>query len=104
MVRLPKDERYLALVGYFTARDGTFGKLGQSRAGPIGVFDSAIAQARPTNDLERTLAIDTLPYLPGDLLVKMDIATMASSLEGRSPFLDHRLVEFVSHLPPRMKF
>jgi asparagine synthase (glutamine-hydrolysing) len=104
MVRLPKDERYLALVGYFTARDGPFGTVVQSRANPIGLFDSAVAQAQPTNDLERTLAIDTLTYLPGDLLVKMDIATMASSLEGRSPFLDHRLVEFVSHLPPRMKF
>ncbi|HEY8825805.1 MAG TPA: asparagine synthase (glutamine-hydrolyzing) [Candidatus Limnocylindria bacterium] len=104
MVRLPKDERYLALVGYFTARDGQFGELVQSRADPIGIFNSAVAEAQPTNDLERTLAIDTLTYLPGDLLVKMDIATMASSLEGRSPFLDHRLVEFVSHLPPRMKF
>src|SRR4029077_8074109 len=104
MVRLPKDERYLALVGYFTSRDGPFGKLVQSRANPIGLFDSAIAQARPTNDLERTLAIDTLTYLPGDLLVKMDIAPRASSLEGRSPSLAHRLVEFVSHLPPRMKF
>ena len=104
MVRLPKDERYLSLVGYFTTRDGPFGALVQARADPIGIFDRAVAEARPANDLERTLAIDTLTYLPGDLLVKMNIATMASSLEGRSPFLDHKLVEFVSHLPPSMKF
>ncbi len=42
-------------------------------------------------------------YLPGDLLVKMDIASMACSLETRSPFLDHRVVEFCAALPSRLK-
>lgn len=42
-------------------------------------------------------------YLPGDLLVKMDIATMACSLEARSPFLDHRVVEFCAALPASVK-
>ncbi len=42
-------------------------------------------------------------YLPGDLLVKMDIASMACSLEARSPFLDHRVVEFCAALPPAVK-
>jgi len=49
------------------------------------------------------LAADTEWYLPTDLLVKMDIATMANSLEARSPFLDHHLVEFVARLPSRFK-
>jgi asparagine synthase (glutamine-hydrolysing) len=49
------------------------------------------------------LAADTNWYLPTDLLVKMDIATMANSLEARSPFLDHHLVEFVARLPSRFK-
>jgi asparagine synthase (glutamine-hydrolysing) len=49
------------------------------------------------------LAADTNWYLPTDLLVKMDIATMANSLEARSPFLDHHLVEFVARLPSRLK-
>ena len=42
-------------------------------------------------------------YLPGDLLVKMDIASMACSLEARSPFLDHQLIEFCAALPSQFK-
>ena len=42
-------------------------------------------------------------YLPGDLLVKVDIASMACSLEARSPFLDHHVVEFCAALPPQVK-
>ena len=53
--------------------------------------------------LGRTLYTDTMSYLPGDLLAKVDIATMAVSLEGRSPFLDHTLVEFAAQLPSRLK-
>jgi asparagine synthase (glutamine-hydrolysing) len=42
-------------------------------------------------------------YLPTDLLVKVDIATMASSLEARSPFLDWHLTEFAAKLPSEYK-
>src|SRR5262249_38311126 len=55
------------------------------------------------DSIDAFLAADTAWYLPTDLLVKMDIATMANSLEARSPFLDHRLVEYVATLPSRMK-
>ena len=53
--------------------------------------------------LDRTLYTDLHTYLPGDLLVKADRMTMAASLEGRSPFLDHELVEWTARLPDRMK-
>jgi asparagine synthase (glutamine-hydrolysing) len=53
--------------------------------------------------LDRTLYADVHTYLPGDLLVKADRMTMAASLEGRSPFLDHELVEWSARLPDRMK-
>jgi asparagine synthase (glutamine-hydrolysing) len=49
--------------------------------------------------LDRLLEVDVETYLPGDLLVKVDIATMAHSLEARSPFLDPEVMEFAASLP-----
>jgi asparagine synthase (glutamine-hydrolysing) len=58
----------------------------------------------PASDLlDRMLGVDTRSYLPDDLLVKVDRATMAHGLEARSPFLDHRLVEFAASLPAHLK-
>lgn len=53
--------------------------------------------------VDRMLDVDVQTYLPDDLLTKMDIATMASSLEARSPFLDHELMEYAASLPADMK-
>ena len=53
--------------------------------------------------LDRTLHCDTNTYLPGDLLVKADRMSMVASLESRSPFLDHELVEWTARLPDEMK-
>ncbi|HEX8750870.1 MAG TPA: asparagine synthase (glutamine-hydrolyzing), partial [Nitrospira sp.] len=53
--------------------------------------------------LDQLLGVDTKTYLPDDLLVKVDRATMAHGLEARSPFLDHRLVEFCAALPEEYK-
>ena len=55
--------------------------------------------AGPSDLLDRMLDADTLTYLPEDLLVKMDRATMAHSLEARAPLLDHKLVEFTGAAP-----
>jgi asparagine synthase (glutamine-hydrolysing) len=48
--------------------------------------------------------VDIHSYLPGDLLYKVDMASMANSLEVRSPFLDYRLIEFGLSLPASLKF
>lgn len=55
------------------------------------------------NSLDAMLRADILSVLPGDLLVKMDRMSMAHSLEARSPFLDHELIEFVAKLPTQFK-
>lgn len=53
----------------------------------------------PTSEVEATMGIDVKTYLPEDLLVKVDIASMMNSLETRSPFLDHELLELSAKLP-----
>ena len=52
---------------------------------------------------DRLMVIDTLSYLPDDILVKVDRAAMGVSLETRAPFLDHRVMEFVWRLPLSFK-
>lgn len=59
--------------------------------------------ALPISSLQRVQLADFLLILPGDLLVKMDIATMANSLEGRSPFLSKELLELAPGLPDHFK-
>jgi len=53
--------------------------------------------------LAKLLYVDINTYLPEDLLVKMDIATMANSLEARVPFLDHKFLQLVAGIPSHLK-
>lgn len=61
------------------------------------------ARGAADNPVDRMLWIDNRTYLPGDLLVKMDIASMHCGLEARSPLLDHEVIEFCASLPVGLK-
>lgn len=66
-------------------------------------LEALFADVPDEDFLDATLHVDVHSYLPDDLLVKVDIATMAYGLEGRSPFLDHRFMEYAASLPTTLK-
>jgi len=61
------------------------------------------SEAGTTDKTEQALYADFVTYLPEDLLAKVDIASMAVALEGRSPFLDHEFLEMTAKIPFELK-
>jgi asparagine synthase (glutamine-hydrolysing) len=107
-IHLDATARYADAMSVFTAaeRRELYAPDFQRRIDPSAArefvaeaWDGASAQ----DPVNRMLEVDVATYLPGDLLVKMDIASMAYGLEARSPLLDHELMEFAATIPGRQK-
>lgn len=111
MGRLPDTTpslEYGRWISHFTAsmKAGLYTDDFAAQVGGIEAFDVlfGVFAASDAPDLtDAALDADVNLYLPDDLLVKVDIATMAHSLEARSPLLDHPLMEFVASIPSRQK-
>jgi asparagine synthase (glutamine-hydrolysing) len=99
--------RYRTQFGYFTAEQ--LEKLYRAEHQRTrwmeaqDLFQQILQTSSASNAIDRLLDLDSHSYLPDDIFVKVDIASMAHSLEVRSPFVDHKLVEFAATLPPQMK-
>lgn len=118
--RLPVPGRRLATLAPAGAREAYFMSLTHlAPAQKHGLYTDEFSRAaadltsppmahlrsRPAGMglLDSMLNTDMEHYLPDDLLVKVDVATMANSLEARSPFLDHHLLEFTARLPESLQ-
>lgn len=105
---LPKKERYFRWNSTFD-RDSKRGLYTRefeetiSGSDPSAIMERWFAAANGSGILGATMLTDQMTYLPNDLLVKVDIASMANSLEARSPFLDHKVIEFAASLPDDIK-
>ena len=105
---LPRVKRYLRWVSAFDedAKTNLYSRTFREETKALNaasILEPWFAKANGAGIIDASLLTDTMTYLPNDLLVKVDIASMAVSLEARSPFLDHHLIEFAASLPENLK-
>jgi asparagine synthase (glutamine-hydrolysing) len=106
-IQMDDASRYLAQFGNFTPEllaelcTPEFAAAGDDAGRAL--FAETLASGTATDALARLLELDTKVYLNDDIFTKVDIASMANSLEVRCPLVDHVLIEFAATVPSEMK-
>ena len=96
-----RDDLYLSLVSEWHSPNEVLAqRLGQE---PRSLLDDPLPLRGVDREPLRMMYRDSITYLPDDILCKVDRAAMATSLETRVPFLDHRVAELAWRLPLSMK-
>jgi asparagine synthase (glutamine-hydrolysing) len=108
VVSLPRVDRYTRWMSVFNEQTkqplySDFFREQTQAADAKGLLAEWFKRANGIGVVDAMLLTDQMTYLPNDLLVKVDIATMAVSLEARAPFLDHHVIEFAASLPQNLK-
>ncbi len=91
------EDKYRSITRTFTSYDITKLILNNQS---VSIHSAILPEV---NTLERMMLVDFNHYLPDDIMVKVDRATMYYSLEGREPLLDHKILEFAAQLPIEIK-
>lgn len=100
--------RYLSYTAYFTNEQKADLYTDEFKAkvwsqDTYDIIAGRFLESGSKNRTEQAVYADIVTYLPEDLLAKVDIATMTVALEGRSPFLDHELLELSAKIPFNLK-
>jgi len=105
----PLEQRYRGISSYESGKKaglysrGFAGCAVEGNADCNAFLEGLFTQSRGWDPLSRMLYFDTKTWLVDDLLIKADRMSMATSIELRVPFLDHRLVEYAASVPSRYK-
>ncbi len=100
--------RYVNYICYFTneMKEKMYTKEFKEKIVDIDsykIVSEKFNKAKTKNKMDQCLYADFNTYLPDDLMVKVDIDSMTVALEGRSPFLDHEMLELTSQIPFNLK-
>ncbi len=101
--QLTAEERYISRMRQVPSEMVpellTCDALQQAGVGSTAILEQFMRRSEGLDDLSRLQYVDAMTYLPEDILVKVDRATMAHSLEARCPLLDHRFMELAAGIP-----
>jgi asparagine synthase (glutamine-hydrolysing) len=108
VLRTDEAERYMRFVGHFSAGEKAAIYTPELRARferdhSTDRFARILADSRSPDPVGRLMELDTRTYLPDDICAKVDISSMAHSLEVRAPFLDHHVMELAASLPTSLQ-